>query len=76
MSASKSIASGTCLLQHLGVIGGVLARGIGVEVAADILDLGRDRERRAPLVPLNAMCSSMCDTPLIAIGSCRVPIAT
>ena len=34
-----SSASGSVLLQHLGVIGGLLARGIGVEVAADRLDL-------------------------------------
>ena len=33
--------------QHLGVIGGVLARGIGVELAPHRLDLGGDGERRA-----------------------------
>ena len=30
------------VLQHLGVVGGVLPRRVGVEVAADILDLPRD----------------------------------
>ena len=45
MSARISTASGDVLLQHLGVIGGVLARGIGVDVAADRLDLGGDLER-------------------------------
>ena len=29
------------VLQHLGVVGGLLARGVGVEVAADLLDLAR-----------------------------------
>ena len=37
------------LLEHLGVIGRALARGIGVEVAADRLDLLGDGERAAPL---------------------------
>ena len=34
------------LLQHLDVIGGLLARGVGVEVAADRLDLLGDGARR------------------------------
>ena len=37
------------LLQHLGVIGGALARGIGVEMAADRLDLLGDGAGAAPL---------------------------
>src|SRR5258708_2292739 len=37
------------LLQHLGVIGRAFARGIGVEVAADRLDLLGDRAGAAPL---------------------------
>ena len=37
------------LLQHLGVIGRAFARGIGVEVAADRLDLLGDGESAAPL---------------------------
>ena len=37
------------LLQHLGVVRGAFARGIGVEVAADRLDLLGDGERAAPL---------------------------
>ncbi len=37
------------LLQHLGVIGRALARGIGVEVAADRLDLLGDGAGAAPL---------------------------
>ena len=37
------------LLQHLRVIGGALARGIGVEMAADRLDLLGDRAGAAPL---------------------------
>ena len=37
------------LLQHLGVIGRALARGIGVEMAADRLDLLGDRAGAAPL---------------------------
>ena len=37
------------LLQHLGVIGGAFARGVGVEVAADRLDLLGDGKRAAPL---------------------------
>ena len=32
-----------------GVVGGVLARGVGVEMAADVLDRLGDRPRRAPL---------------------------
>ncbi len=39
------------LLQHLGVEGGALARGVGVEVAAHRLDLLGDGERAAPLGP-------------------------
>ena len=35
--------------QHLGVVGGVLAARVGVQVAADRLDLLGDVERRAPL---------------------------
>ena len=49
MSARMSSASGSVLLQHLGVIGGALARGIGVEVAADRLDLLGDGEGAAAL---------------------------
>ena len=49
MSARMSSASADIFLQHLGVIGGVFARGIGIEVAADRLDLLGDGERRAPL---------------------------
>ena len=37
------------LLQHLGVVGGVLARGVGVELAADRLDLLGDGAGDAPL---------------------------
>src|SRR5579883_754137 len=37
------------LFQHLGVIGGVLARRVGVEMAADRLDLLGDGEGRAAL---------------------------
>ena len=40
------------LLQHLGVVGGVFARGVGVEVAADRLDLLGDGARVAPPGPL------------------------
>ena len=36
------------LLQHLDVVGGLLARGVGVEVAADRLDLLGDVGRGAP----------------------------
>ena len=39
---------GQILLQHLGVEGGILAGGIGVEVPADILDLPRDGSRVPP----------------------------
>jgi hypothetical protein len=39
---------GDILLQHLGVVGGAFARGIGVEMAADRLDLLGDGERAAP----------------------------
>ncbi len=35
--------------QHADVIGGLLARGVGVQLAADILDLLGDRARRAAL---------------------------
>ena len=41
--------SADVLLQHLGVIGGALARGVGVEVAADRLDLLGDGAGAAPL---------------------------
>ena len=44
-----SSASGTILLQHLRVIRRAFARGIGVEVAADRLDLLGDRAGAAPL---------------------------
>ena len=37
------------LLQHLGVIRGAFARGVGVEMAADRLDLLGDRAGAAPL---------------------------
>ena len=44
---------------------GLLAAGIGVEVAAHRLDLLGDlRGRCAWSVPLNAMCSSMWETPI------------
>ena len=36
------------LLQHLGVIGGMVARGVGVDIAADRLDLLGDLARAAP----------------------------
>ena len=65
------------LLQHLHVVGGLLARGVGVDVAADRLDLLGDlrrRERRS--VPLNAMCSRKCETPFSASCSWREPVAT
>ena len=60
--------------QDLGVIGRLLARGIGVEMAAHRLDLlgdGARAERRS--VPLKAICSSRWETPLISAGSLRVP---
>ena len=34
--------------QHAGIVGGVLARGVGVEGTADLLDLLGDAARRAP----------------------------
>jgi hypothetical protein len=59
MSPMMSTARATSSLQHLGVEGRLLARGIGVEVPAHILDLARRwpplSRRRA--VPLKAMCS-------------------
>ena len=52
------------LLQHLAVVGGLLAGGVGVDVAADRLDLLRDRGGAcARSVPLKAMCSRKCETP-------------
>jgi hypothetical protein len=65
------------LLQHLDVVGGLLARGVGVDVAADRLDLlgdGGGAERVS--VPLNAMCSRKWETPFSASVSLRVPVAT
>ena len=35
-------------LQDLGVISGLFARGIGIQMPADILDLPRNRRRIAP----------------------------
>ena len=56
--------------QHAGVVGGVLARGVGVELAADVLDrLGDRRAPSAGAVPLKAMCSSMWATPLTSAAS-------
>ena len=42
-------AEGEVLLQQLDVVGGLLARGVGVDVAADILDRLGDLGRGAPL---------------------------
>jgi hypothetical protein len=50
-------------LQHAGVIGGHLARGVGVDIAAHILDLLGDLQGAARLVPLKAMCSRKCAMP-------------
>ena len=54
-------------LEHAGEVAGVLDRGRGVEVAADILDgLGDLRAQLRDLVPLKAMCSSTCEMPCSA----------
>ena len=48
-------------LEHPGVIGRHLAGCVGVDVAADVLDLLGDVEGAAPArCPLNAMCSRKC----------------
>ena len=47
MSARMSSARGTSACEHPGVVGGHLLAGIGVDVAADVLDLLGDRLRAA-----------------------------
>ena len=49
MSPMMSAASASVFLQHLDVVGGLLARGVGVDVAADRLDLLGDLRGRAAL---------------------------
>ena len=59
------------LVEHARLIHGVLARRVGVERAAERLELEGDLLRRSPLaVPLNTMCSSMCETPIFSRASC------
>ena len=55
--------------QDPGVVGGVLARGVGIQAAADPLDLLGDGPGRPPTVPLNAMCSRRWATPLTSAAS-------
>ena len=65
MSAIMSSASGTSSFRMRGVERGLLAAGISVEHPAHSLDLlGRWRGRCGVVVPLNAICSSMWDTPI------------
>jgi hypothetical protein len=65
------------LLQHARVIGRDLARGVGVDIAAHILDLLGDLQgalRRA--VPLKAMCSRKWAMPFCSARSWRPPALT
>ena len=58
------------------IIGRFLAAGMRVHVAADILHLGGDVAGRTLLVPLKAICSSMCAMPVSASRSSRAPAFT
>jgi hypothetical protein len=62
--------------QNMREIAGLLDAGLRVEVAADVLDRLGDVARVAPRVPLNAMCSSKCDSPCSSARSLREPAPT
>ena len=63
--------------QHAGIKGGGFDAGRGVDLAADILDLGGDLPGAcAAAVPLNAICSSRCAMPCSSSRSLRAPDLT
>ena len=49
--------------RHIDPVNRPIERGVGVDVAAHILDFLGDRARRRVFVPLKSMCSRMCDNP-------------